>query len=398
MDVFSSAADLIRHHRPERPVLAIRPHAATRAARWFLANFPGRVLYAAKANDSRAIIDALVEAGIKGFDVASLTEIERLAGVPSAELYFMNPVKSRGSIERAYREFGIKRFAFDSDDELDKILEETGRARDLDLYLRLACPNTHSLIPLEGKFGVADAEAPALLLRARQVARRLGITFHVGSQAVVPAAFGEALRQVGQLIVTSGVLVDSIDIGGGFPSRYPHSDPPELSAYTDEIAKAWDELAVKHTCELLCEPGRALVAEAESVIVRVDARRGQARYVNDGAVGTLFDAAYLGFRFPARLIGTEDRDVKDWAEFSFYGPTCDSQDLLQGPFVLPASVREGDYIEVGQVGAYGRVLANRFNGFGEYDEAILTDEPMLSIYAPAEQQSETGAALKTALA
>jgi ornithine decarboxylase len=245
---------------------------------------------------------------------------------------------------------------------------------------------------------VAGAEAPALLLRARQVARRLGITFHVGSQAVVPAAFGEALRQVGQLIVTSGVLVDSIDIGGGFPSRYPHSDPPELSAYTDEIAKAWDELAVKHTCELLCEPGRALVAEAESVIVRVDARRGQALYVNDGAFGTLFDAAYLGFRFPARLIGTDDLDVKEWAEFSFYGPTCDSQDLLQGPFVLPASVREGDYIEVGQVGAYGRVLANRFNGFGAYDEAILTDEPMLSMYAPAEQQAESGAALKTALA
>ena len=398
MDVFTSAAELLRHHRPERPVLCLRPHAAARAARWFLANFPGKVLYAAKANDSESIIEALVEAGITKFDVASSVEIARMAAVPDAELYFMNPVKSRMSIRAAYCEFGVRSFSFDSEDELDKVLEETDRAQDLNLYLRIACPNTHSLIPLEGKFGVSMAEAPTLLLRARQVARRLGITFHVGSQAVVPAAFGEALRQVGQLIVTSGVLVDAIDIGGGFPSRYPHSDPPELSDYTDEIVKAWDELAVKDSCELVCEPGRALVAEAESVVVRVDARRGDALYVNDGAFGTLFDAAYTRFRYPVRLLGATGALAKGEAEFSLYGPTCDSSDYLPGPFMLPPSVQEGDYIEIGQVGAYGRVLANRFNGFGEYDEVVLTDEPMLSMYASAEEPVLCSVALKKAQA
>jgi ornithine decarboxylase len=385
MDVFTSAAELLRHRRPERPVLALRPHAAQRAASWFLANFPGRVLYAAKANDAPEIIQALVDAGVRSFDVASLAEIERIARVEGAELYFMNPIKSRGAIVRAYRDFGVRSFAFDSDAELDKIVEETGGADDLNLYLRVACPNTHSLIPLEGKFGVSSADAPALLLRARQIARKLGLTFHVGSQAVVPAAFGEALRQIGQLIVTSGVLVDAIDIGGGFPSRYPHSDPPELATFMDEVVRVADELAVKHNCELMCEPGRALVAEAESVIVRVDARRGNALYVNDGAFGTLFDAAFSGFRFPAKLVATSRRRMKPVAEFSLYGPTCDSMDYLPGPFVLPACVREGDYIEIGQVGAYGRVLANRFNGFGEYEEAILSDEPMLSMYAGAEE-------------
>ena len=398
MDVFTSAAELLRHHRPERPVLCLRPHAASRAARWFLANFPGQVLYAAKANDAVPVIAALVEAGITKFDVASLGEIERMADVQNAELYYMNPVKSRGSIRTAYREFGVRSFAFDSEDELDKILAETGHAQDLNLYLRTECPNTHSLIPLEGKFGIPTAEAPALLLRARQVARRLGITFHVGSQAVVPAAFGEALRQVGQLIVASGVLIDAIDIGGGFPSRYPHSDPPELSDYTGEIAKAWDELAVKDSCELLCEPGRALVAEAESVVVRVDARRGNALYVNDGAFGTLFDAAFLGFRFPARLISASGEQAKGEAEFSLYGPTCDSDDHMPGPFMLPPSVQEGDYIEIGQIGAYGRVLANRFNGFGQYDEVVLTDEPMLSMYAEAEQLALADVSFKAARA
>jgi ornithine decarboxylase len=373
----------------------LRPHAARRAANWFLANFPGRVLYAAKANDAPQIIDALVDAGIRAFDVASLVEIERLAGVKDAELYFMNPIKSRGAIARAYQDFGVRSFAFDSDEELDKIVAETGGAQDLTLFLRVACPNTHSLIPLEGKFGVSSEDAPALLLRARQIASRLGITFHVGSQAVVPAAFGEALRQIGQLIVTSGVLVDAVDIGGGFPSRYPHSDPPELSSFMEEIVGAADELAVKHSCELLCEPGRALVAEAESVIVRVDARRGNALYVNDGAFGTLFDAAYSGFRFPARLVATARRKTKPVTEFTLYGPTCDSSDYLPGPFILPACVGEGDYIEIGQIGAYGRVLANHFNGYGQYDEVVLTDEPMLSMYDTAVDEAPA-AALRTA--
>jgi ornithine decarboxylase len=396
MDVFTSAAEFLRHRRPERPVLALRPHAAHRAARWFIDNFPGRVLYAAKANDAAPIIDALADAGIKGFDVASLVEIERLARVPGAELFFMNPVKSRTAIATAYRDFGIRCFAFDSDEELDKIVAETGGAKDLTLYLRVACPNTHSLIPLEGKFGASSEDAPALLLRGRQIAERLGLTFHVGSQAVVPAAFGEAIRQIGQLIVASGVLVDAVDIGGGFPSRYPHSDPPELHSFMDEVVRAADELAVKHSCELLCEPGRALVAEAESVIVRVDARRGNALYVNDGAFGTLYDAAYSGFRFPARLVASSRRKAKPVADFVLYGPTCDSADYLPGPFVLPDCVREGDYIEIGQIGAYGRAMASRFNGFGEFDEVMLRDEPMLSMYADAEPVAAV--TLKTARA
>lgn len=389
MKAYPTAAEYLRHHRPERPVLALRPHALARAADWFVANFPGRVLYATKANDAPPVLAALAEAGIRAFDVASLPEMERVRQVADAELYYMNPIKSRSAIARAYGDFGVRCFAFDSHDELEKILAETNGADDLTLFLRIACPNTHSLIPLEGKYGASAEEAPALLLRARQRATRLGITFHVGSQAVVPAAFGEALTQVGQLIVSSGVLVDAVDIGGGFPARYPHSEPPGLDCYMEEIVRAADALAVKHSCELLCEPGRALVADAEAVIVRVDARRGNALYINDGAFGALFDAAFSGFRFPVRCVtpGREDLGPADTA-FAFYGPTCDSADYLPGPFVLPERIGEGDYLEIGQVGAYGRVLANRFNGFGAFDEIVLRDEPMLSMFG--ERQRDDG--------
>ena len=392
MKVFPTAAEFLRHHSPERPVLALRPHALVRATEWFVANFPGRVLYATKANDAQPVLDALAEAGIRAFDVASFSEMERVRYIAGAELYYMNPIKSRSAIARAYREFGVRCFAFDSHDELDKVLAETDGADDLTLFLRIACPNNHSLIPLEGKYGTSAEEAPALLLRARQRAARLGITFHVGSQAVVPAAFGKVLTQVAQLIVSSGALVDAIDIGGGFPARYPHSDPPSLDCYMEEIARAANALAVKHSCELLCEPGRALVAEAEAVIVHVDARRGDTLYINDGAFGTLFDAAFSGFRYPVRCVtpGREDLGPTQTA-FSLFGPTCDSADYLPGPFVLPDAVGEGDYLEIGQVGAYGRVLANRFNGFGEFDEVVLTDEPMLSMFGGRQSDNREGA-------
>lgn len=383
MDRFDSADALLRNHRPQRPVLGLRPHAAARAARWFRHNFPGTVVYALKANDAPAIVEALAAAGIRHFDVSSLDEIESAAGVPGAALSLMNPVKSRETIRRAYFEFGIRTFALDSAAELEKIRQETDGAGDLTLFLRLACANADSLIPLEDKFGTSETEAPALLLAARRAAGRLGVTFHVGSQALSPAGFAAALESIGRLIRASGVLIDAVNVGGGFPSRYVGAEPPELARYMQAIRAGVERLAVGEGCALLCEPGRALVAEAESVLVRVEARRGRHLYINDGAFGTLFDAAHSGLAFPARLVRPETGPAAPLAPFALYGPTCDSIDAMPGPFLLPDCIGEGDHIEIGQIGAYGRVMATRFNGFGGYDEAIFADAPMLTAYAEA---------------
>ncbi len=289
----------------------------------------------------------------------------------------------------------MRTFALDSPDELEKILAETGGARDLTLFVRLACSNAGSMIPLEGKYGVAEAQAPALMIAARQAAARLGVTFHVGSQAMTPGSFAAALDGVGRLIREAGVLIDAIDVGGGFPSRYANAEPPPLAAYVAEILAAIEGLAVGEGCTLHCEPGRALVAAAESVLVRVDARRDHHLYVNDGAFGTLFDAAHSGFTFPARLVRPEAGPPAPLEPFVLFGPTCDSIDVMPGPFLLPGCIGEGDYIEIGQIGAYGRVLATRFNGFGAYDEVILCDPPMLTAFPDAE---EHGAAPETARA
>jgi ornithine decarboxylase len=377
---FPSASALIGATKPDIPVIGLRPHAAARAARWFIEHFPGDVAYAYKANSSVFLLGALYGAGIRHFDVASLPEIEDAATIPGAHLHFMHPVKSRTAIRRAFSEFGVRSFALDSEDELRKILDETGNSRDLTLWVRVAVAPKNSRIPLDRKYGTSGAKAARLLVKARQASRELGITFHVGSQTETPEAFVSALEEVGRLIGRAGVVLDRLDVGGGFPSVYPGAEPAPLSAFIRAIVDGVERLPIGERCRLMCEPGRALVSEAESLIVRVDARRGNELYINDGSYGMLFDAAHLGFTYPTRLVSRPVAAHEAFVDFSLWGPTCDTIDCMKGPFSLPEKVKEGDYIEIGNTGAYCRAIAGRFNGYGTYEEAILLDEPMLTMY------------------
>jgi ornithine decarboxylase len=382
LDTFPNAAALIAGRAPEKPVVGFRPHAAGRAARWFLKHFPGDVAYAYKANSSVFLIGALYGAGIRHFDVASLPEIEDARTIPDATFHFMHPVKSRHAIRRAYA-MGCRSYSLDSEDELAKIQEETGGARDLVLWVRIAVAARNSRMPLERKFGIAGARAARLLMKTRQVAKELGITFHVGSQTMTPDAYGFALAEVKKLIVSAGVVLDRVDVGGGFPARYTSEQPAPLIGFMKMIRDGVEALPISDRCRVMCEPGRALVAEAESLIVRVDLRRGSDLYINDGSYGMLFDAAHLDFIFPMRVVGRENTSVP-LAPFELWGPTCDSIDHMKGPFMLPEDVREGDHLEIGNTGAYARAIAGHFNGYGQYEEAILQDEPMYTMYGEQE--------------
>jgi ornithine decarboxylase len=196
---------------------------------------------------------------------------------------------------------------------------------------------------------------------------------------MTPAAFAEAMARVRAAIVEAAVTVDIVDVGGGFPSSYPGMEPPPLDTYFSVIHQAFEALPISYSAELWCEPGRALCAEYASVLVRVEKRRGDELYINDGAYGALFDAAHIGWRYPVRLIRDGQSQVRPM-KFSFYGPTCDDLDRMAGPFELPGDVGPGDYIEIGMLGAYGCAMRTQFNGFGVTETAIVDDEPMASLY------------------
>ncbi|MDP5277975.1 type III PLP-dependent enzyme [Sphingomonas sp. DG1-23] len=376
----------IASQRPVQPVTLTRPHAASRAARFFAEKFPGRSMYAVKANPSPELLQILWDSGITHYDVASIAEVRLVARtLPEATLCFMHPVKAEEAIEEAYFTHGVRVFSLDSLEELDKIVAATRGAEDLTLCVRLRVSSDLSKLSLASKFGALPGETKDLLMATRQVADALGICFHVGSQAMSPDAYANAMERVRAAIVEAAVTVDVIDVGGGFPSSYPGMEPPPLEHYFATIHRAFESLPISYSAELWAEPGRALCAEYSSIIVRVEKRRGDELYINDGAYGALFDAAHIGWRFPVRLLREPDSNARD-VEFSFYGPTCDDMDHMAGPFPLPADIRAGDYIEIGMLGAYGSAMRTAFNGFGSDQTVIVGDEPMTSLYLEQDEE------------
>ncbi len=390
MHTFPDARSVVRALQPDEPIILNRPHAAARAARFFVEKFPGKSLYAVKANPSPDLLQVLWDNGVTHYDVASIAEVRLVrATLPGATLCFMHPVKAPSAIREAYRQHGVRTFSLDSVEELEKIVEacrdDAGEAaQDLRLCVRLRVSSEYSELSLASKFGCDLTEAPALLQQARQHADWLGVCFHVGSQAMTPFAYVQALERVRIAIGEASVVIDMIDVGGGFPSIYPGMEPPPLEDYFQIIHQNFYNLPIAYNAELWCEPGRALCAEYSSLIVKVEKRRGEELYINDGAYGALFDAAHVDWKFPVRAL--EDDLIKPDMDFAFYGPTCDDADYMQGPFVLPEDIQAGDYIEIGMLGAYGAAMKTDFNGFGAADRVLVTDEPMASLYDGSRQR------------
>jgi ornithine decarboxylase len=369
--------------KPSIPVHITKPNSMKKAAAWFLNNFSGRVLYSVKSNPDKAALTHLYDAGVRHFDVASLNEIKLIAELfPEAKMYFMHPIKARESIFEAYFNFGIRDFSLDSFDELEKILQITNNAKDLSLHIRLSIPNSHAAIDLSGKFGILPSDSIGLIIKTRTVAQTLGVCFHVGSQCMEPSEYRNAITIVKEILEQSKVKLDVLDIGGGFPSSYPGLTPPPLKNYIDEINDSVKSLGLGNSCQLWCEPGRALVAESGSLVVRVEARKGQMLYLNDGTYGGLFDAGYPGFIYPTKTIRLDNKNgiSEKLIPFGFYGPTCDSLDIMKGPFYLPDNICEGDYIEIGGLGAYSKSIRTGFNGFDEILQIEVADLPLVSMY------------------
>ena len=384
MHQFPDAKAVVRALSPDEPVILTRPHAAARAARFFVEKFPGKAMYAVKANPSPDLLQILWDNGVTHYDVASIGEVRLVRGLlPQAVLCFMHPVKTLRAVREAYFEHGVKTYSLDTLEELQKIVEattdEAGKpATDLNLLVRLRVSSEHSELSLASKFGVDLTDAAPLLQATRQHCDALGICFHVGSQAMTPFAYVQALERVRAAIAEAAVTVDIVDVGGGFPSVYPGLEPPPLEDYFAQIHRHFESLPISYSAELWGEPGRALCAEYSSIIVRVEKRRDNELYINDGAYGALFDAAHVDWRFPVRAL--ENDLIKPHAGFAFYGPTCDDADYMEGPFLLPEDIQAGDYFEIGMLGAYGAAMKTAFNGFGATEAAIVDDEPMSSLY------------------
>ena len=383
MQKFKSVEELVNQLRPDKPVYCIRKKSILSASKFFQKNFPGKILYAVKTNPHPEVIKTLLKSGINQFDVASVEEIKAVRKFDQvSKCSFMHTIKSREDISEAYFKYGVKTFALDTKDELIKIIESTSNAKDLELFVRVAVSNEHAEIDLSKKFGAINSEAAGLLRLVKQHSKKIGLSFHVGSQCMHPISYSKGISEIANIIKKTKIVPDYLNIGGGFPTIYPDLIPPSLESYFDEIKKGLENLKIEKLPEIICEPGRALVAESGSTIVRVNLRKKQKLYINDGTYGTLFDAGTPNIVFPSKMIKDNSNKIisKKLTAFDFYGPTCDSMDYMKGPFLLPNNIKENDYIELGQLGAYGLTFRTQFNGFFSNEIYEVEDKPIMTLY------------------
>jgi ornithine decarboxylase len=381
MEKFKSVDELVKQLRPTEPVYCIRRKSIQLSSKYFQNKFPGKILYAVKTNPNPDVLKTILESGINSFDIASIKEIEAIKKInPNAICSYMHTVKSRESINESYFKYGIKAYSLDTKDELIKIIESTNNAKDLELFIRVAVSNEHAEIDLSKKFGAINSEASALLRLAKQYAKKIGLSFHVGSQCMHPISYTKGIAEIGNIIKKTKIIPDVINIGGGFPTIYPDLIPQSLDNYFKEINEALSNLKLKKLPEVICEPGRAIVAESGSTIVRVNLRKKQKLHINDGTYGTLFDAGVPNIVYPSRIIKNGRFISKKLTAFDFYGPTCDSMDYMKGPFILPNNIKENDYIELGQLGAYGLTFRTEFNGFFSDNIYEVEDDPIMTMY------------------
>jgi ornithine decarboxylase len=368
---FSSVAGMLESRRPLSPVYCIYPDVYVRTAREFVAGFPGRVLYAVKANDHPEVIALLHEGGIRHFDCASVPEIARVHSVAKdASAYFMVPVRLRGAAREAQEKYGVRHFMIDHLSGIEPLAREIDMSRAI-VFARMAAHHRSAMQDLSSKFGAPPDEVPELLERIAERGAEPALAFNVGSAVTDPDAYVYAIDLAAGVLQKVSFRVGLVDIGGGFPMSYPGFPVPDAGAYFDRIRSAAVALPLTDDGEILGEPGRALAAPGLSAVVEVLLRKSDRLYLNDGMYGIFWELRFRGHdRYPVKAYRQGSEMGGHVRSFKLYGPTCDGTDVLPGKVELPADIGPGDYLEFGNIGAYS--LSGRTNFNGHYSDEIVS--------------------------
>jgi len=368
---FSDVISLLRAERPKNPVYCIYPHVYSEIATEFLEGFPGRVLYAVKANPNPTILKLLIDSGVRHFDCASLPEIELVDTVlPDAKKYFMTPVRIRGAAATAQEKHGVRHFVVDHLSGLSQLVEEIEPSGSV-IFARMAVHHESAMEDLSARFGAPPEEMPLLLHAIRDSGAEPALAFNVGSSVTDPEAYRYSMTVTKSVLDQLPFRIRLIDVGGGYPKSYPGFIVPNLEEYFVAVAESVTSLPLADNAEVLGEPGRALSAPGMSAVVEVLLRKDNRLYLNDGMFGIFWVLRIDGpNRFPVRAYRDGRALESETMEFQVNGPTCDSTDTLPGLVPLPVDIGPGDYLEFGNIGAYSIGGRTDYNGF--YSDRIVT--------------------------
>lgn len=377
---FESVEALILAKQPRKPVYCIYPHVYRDAAEHFVGNFPGRVLYAVKANNHPLVISALHDAGVRHFDCASVQEVETALSIcADSTCYLMNPVRFDGDARKAQRDLGVRHFMIDHRSGLGPLLEEIDASKSI-IFARMAVSHHSAMADLSSKFGAPPEDMPAILRMIREAGAEPALAFNVGTGVTEPEAYTYAMGIARDVLEQTPFPLRLLDIGGGFPRPYPGFVVPPLDEFFAAIRGIRHELPLSEDSEVLAEPGRGLSATGMSTITKVQLRKEDRLYLNDGMYGAFWELRFKGHvRYPARCCSMPKTSAPSGQlrSFRLFGPTCDSSDEMPGTVELPADIDVGDYIEFGSMGAYSLSGLTTFNGFHSKDVVTITSASCL---------------------
>ena len=362
---YRDAAEITGKLKPTDPLYLFSPDVLKQRAQRFLNQFPGTVSYAVKANPEVRILQTLAESGLQSYDVASLDEVRRVCETcPGATIHFNNPIKAEEAVAESYLRYGVRSFALDEMSELEKIHRCTGGDPAVVYTVRFKLDHAGAAYDFGSKFGADQAAAIELLRAVEKKGARAAITFHPGSQCTDPMMYDRYLQAAARIIQMAGVDVAFVNVGGGFPEHYAGTTLPRLEAYFDVIASARDKYFQK-SVELICEPGRGMVASCVSLLARIIHVRncGKSLFVNDGVYGGMQEQSLVDIALPVKAWREGEVLIAEASDYHVFGPTCDPVDRLSSATALPRGLKPGDYIEFGLLGAYGSATTTNFNGF-----------------------------------
>ena len=368
---FTDVGKLLSMECPKEPIYCIFPHVYRETASEFLRGFPGRVLYAVKANSDPTVLGLLMDAGVRHFDCASLPEIELVDAIdPDATKYFMIPTHIREAAGTAQEKHGVRHFMVDHLSGLSQLVDEIDTSRSV-IFARMAVHHESAMEDLSVRFGAQPEEMPLLLQSIRDCDAEPALAFNVGSSVTDPDAYRYSVSVTKTVLDQLPFRLRLIDVGGGYPKSYPGFIVPEIEEYFRAVAESVAMLPLADNAEVLGEPGRALAAPGMSAVVEVLLRKDNRLYINDGMYGVFWVLRIDGpDRFPVRTYRNGKPLEGETMEFQINGPTCDSTDTLPGLVPLPVDIRPGDYLEFGNIGAYSISGRTDYNGY--YSDRIVT--------------------------
>ena len=360
----------IASQMPDLPILFFNPIALRNRLKVFQKGFPGLVTYAIKANDAPEVLENLSMAGLQTFDVASPAEIMQVRGLcPNATLHYNNPVRSIREIQLGIKA-GVASWAVDCMSELEKLIQNGVGG---EIAVRLHLPMGGSAYNFGEKFGACPDDAVRLLRRVAEAGYQTAMTFHVGTQCTDYSAWDQYINACRDIVLHANVSLDRLNVGGGFPAHRANF-APDLAAAFASISEAAKSTFCANAPTLVCEPGRALVSECYQLLVRVKGQKtGNILYLNDGIYGAMAEWRDIGPIKRLEVIRPSGGTITSpCADFTVFGPTCDSLDRLPGSVLLPRTIQDGDYILISGMGAYSNATCTPFNGYGAVERVTIT--------------------------